>query len=1003
MGKNLWKLFCVWILTVCMAGSLLPVQLLSAQEYSGDLTQTGQKMEDAVIGIEDRNTKAGEAIKVACVGDSLTYGYLSSSPATKSYPARLQELLGDGYVVENFGRNSATLLNGTDMAYTDQAQYQASLQSNPDIVIIMLGTNDSKAKYWEQGGRERFAADAKALVQTYQNLPSNPEVIFATSPACFFLSANDIRGNIIETEIVPMQRQLAEENGWKTIDMYGLTADRDFFYNADGVHLSDTGYYYEAECMYFAVTGEKVAEEGLLLNGIQSLSEQPGNEAGYAVDDDYSTIWHSAWEPASVREDHVLILELKERSLVDGVSCLPRQNGTTNGIITAYEIQLSNDGGRSYTKVTEGSWEENRLWKHAEFPGMAATHVKLVVKDALPRQGGGGPHASAAEVRVNGSEYAADTVDTARENLQNDYSSALSNYTDASLYQKESWEAFQAKMKAAEELLKKEGLTLEEADTAGKELRQAVLNLKKTVAEPVEASKVMARKYYVAKDGTVLPYRIYLPEGYSAEKKYPLVLFLHGADKRGSDNKAQLESAYGAFFERILGAERNRYPAIIVAPQCPSEQQWVDTPWINGCYSLDSVEKSNEMEAVEELLEQLQNEYSVNRNRLYAVGVSMGGFGVWDLIMRNPDLLAAAIPMAGAGDPSKAALIKDMSIWCFHGETDTVVPFAQSTPRMVEALTNAGSEKMRYTEYSAEVLGNSDGHNIDRRVYAEPEFLSWLFAQKKEMEVSELSEAVLAAKKADTEKYTKESVKEFLDALSRAELLLNDDSAQQEDIDAALAALQQAAAGLKEKPEDVKDYPQPVEKEPGKEFGKEAPQLLSLARKSKKITVSWSKVKNAEGYEIYYNTGGAYRKAASVGGDTASYRMDKVKTRTVYAFRIRAYRVVDGKTYYSDYSEQSRKSIDIPKTKVTSVKRAGKALRIKWKKISGAFGYKITRKTGAKGKYRVIATIKKGKKTTFTDKKVKAGKKYYYKVRPFAKVDKKVINGSWSAIKAGKF
>jgi len=241
MKKNFWKAIGVWIIVICMTVNMFSVPQWAAAEEPAD------------------------PIRVSCVGDSLTFGYLSSNQQTKSYPSRLQELLGDGYVVSNFGRNSATLLTGTDLAYEDQQVYRDSLTSDPDIVIIMLGTNDSKAKYWDAGGRERFAEDAKELVTTYKNLPSRPEVIFATSPACLYADKNGIRGNVIEDEIVPMQRQLISENGWKSIDMFALTSGRDGIYHSDGVHFLDCGYYYEAECMYEAVTGEKYLPKALPL------------------------------------------------------------------------------------------------------------------------------------------------------------------------------------------------------------------------------------------------------------------------------------------------------------------------------------------------------------------------------------------------------------------------------------------------------------------------------------------------------------------------------------------------------------------------------------------------------------------------------------------------------------------------------------------------------------------------------------------------------------------
>ena len=100
MKKKLRKCLAAWLMIICMVGSALPVWQVSAEE----------------------TVVRSDPIRVACVGDSITYGYMSSNPSTKSYPARLQELLGDSYVVRNFGRNSVTLLTDTELAYVDQQE-----------------------------------------------------------------------------------------------------------------------------------------------------------------------------------------------------------------------------------------------------------------------------------------------------------------------------------------------------------------------------------------------------------------------------------------------------------------------------------------------------------------------------------------------------------------------------------------------------------------------------------------------------------------------------------------------------------------------------------------------------------------------------------------------------------------------------------------------------------------------------------------------------------------
>ncbi len=215
-----------------------------------------------------------------------------------------------------------------------------------------------------------------------------------------------------------------------------------------------------------------------------------------------------------------------------------------------------------------------------------------------------------------------------------------------------------------------------------------------------------------------LPYRLLIPAGYDAAQKYPLVLALHGAGERGNDNCNQFGQPGPLNFASTEAAAK--YPAFVVFPQCPSGQQWVDTPWANGSYVLSNVPVSNEISAVLKVLVELQQEFSIDANRLYVTGISMGGFGTWDIMVRNPDLFAAGVPMSGSGSPSSAALIKSLPIWNFHGNTDTVVPTLGSQ-EMVAALKAVDSPVV-YTEYPGGHDGWTTQYNADGLV-------DWLFSQ----------------------------------------------------------------------------------------------------------------------------------------------------------------------------------------------------------------------------------------------------------------------------------
>ncbi len=222
-----------------------------------------------------------------------------------------------------------------------------------------------------------------------------------------------------------------------------------------------------------------------------------------------------------------------------------------------------------------------------------------------------------------------------------------------------------------------------------------------------------------------LPYRILLPENYDAAKKYPLIFFLHGAGERGNDNKAQL--VHGA--KLFLNDEtRKNYPAIVVFPQCPQNSFWsnVDFKMENGKRDFSfqtGGEPTIAMKLAEQLLFKVVKEYAVNKKQLYVGGLSMGGMGTFEIVRRNPKLFAAAFPICGGANPATAAQLKKVKWWVFHGAKDDVVPPSWSE-KMVEAL-KAVKASVKFTLYP------NANHNSWDPAFAEPELLSWLFAQRK--------------------------------------------------------------------------------------------------------------------------------------------------------------------------------------------------------------------------------------------------------------------------------
>jgi dienelactone hydrolase len=224
--------------------------------------------------------------------------------------------------------------------------------------------------------------------------------------------------------------------------------------------------------------------------------------------------------------------------------------------------------------------------------------------------------------------------------------------------------------------------------------------------------------------GLTLPYRLYKVKSPTAGMKYPLILFLHGAGERGNNNTSQLMANAGATVW-ATDAHQTKNPAYVIAPQCPADKQWVDTNWGLGSYSTTTVPVSDQLTTALEIADAVAKEFTTDPARQYITGLSMGGYGTWDAIIRNPTRFAAAIPICGAGDPSKADLIKLLPIWTANGSADTTVP-PKGTHDMVDALKAAGST-VKYDEYPGV------GHDSWTMTYANEAVIDWLFTNKKDV------------------------------------------------------------------------------------------------------------------------------------------------------------------------------------------------------------------------------------------------------------------------------
>ncbi|MFN0278061.1 MAG: prolyl oligopeptidase family serine peptidase [Pyrinomonadaceae bacterium] len=213
-----------------------------------------------------------------------------------------------------------------------------------------------------------------------------------------------------------------------------------------------------------------------------------------------------------------------------------------------------------------------------------------------------------------------------------------------------------------------------------------------------------------------MPYRLFVPANYDKSKKYPLVLWLHGGGARGGDNLKQITEG------NTLGAtiwtnpeNQTKNPAFVLAPQCPVGEWWANND--------SEMRPSAQLRMVVDMLREIQSQFGIDADRLYVGGQSMGGYGTWSIIAEYPDIFAAAFPICGGGNVTKVKNLANVPIWAFHGDADTAVDVSESR-KMIEAIKLAGG-KPKYTEYKG------IGHTVWHQVFAEPELVTWVFAQKR--------------------------------------------------------------------------------------------------------------------------------------------------------------------------------------------------------------------------------------------------------------------------------
>ncbi|MGE3440888.1 MAG: dienelactone hydrolase family protein [Blastocatellales bacterium] len=252
-------------------------------------------------------------------------------------------------------------------------------------------------------------------------------------------------------------------------------------------------------------------------------------------------------------------------------------------------------------------------------------------------------------------------------------------------------------------------------------------------------------KTFQGASGETLPYHLFVPKGYSAKKKYPLVVWLHGKSRDTSNKLNHITGGSQPGATVWVKAENQaKHPCLVIAPHCPDDKLWINLTNMpaNIPSSPEQMEKvlssitpavmeelassakpSEQLRLAAELIEAMQKSWSIDARRIYLAGQSMGGFATWALIGEQADKFAAAVPLCSGGNVAHAPRLTRLPIWAFHGDKDPLVPVTLSR-RMIEEIKKAGG-KPKYTELAGA------GHIIGEQVFATPELLPWVFAQKR--------------------------------------------------------------------------------------------------------------------------------------------------------------------------------------------------------------------------------------------------------------------------------
>ena len=253
----------------------------------------------------------------------------------------------------------------------------------------------------------------------------------------------------------------------------------------------------------------------------------------------------------------------------------------------------------------------------------------------------------------------------------------------------------------------------------------SIENNHSTKNEIVEQQDDTIQSVFFSKDRQhILPFSLIQSFDSKSLDKITLIIFLHGAGERGMDNKSHLMVGLPNLIKTLKKQGLKNY--VVFAPQCPTNERWVDVDWTATSHIMKPEPHwpmTSALNVIDSLVGAIQN---LDINRIYVTGLSMGGYGTWEMIQRRPEFFAAAIPICGGGDKLQASNLTKIPIWAFHGTKDKAVPVIRTTDmyQSIKTATKLNPLRIKMTLYE------NKGHLIWNETYDNSEVIQWLLTQR---------------------------------------------------------------------------------------------------------------------------------------------------------------------------------------------------------------------------------------------------------------------------------